>query len=141
MTKHARAQRSRTTRRNSRVGGSLLAVLLLPYALPVGFAAWIVGSVIAMAVLVGLILAVAALIPIAGAVAVVGAVTVPVTAVYLLTLGVLATGMILAAQRVWAWCQSVRAWMATGVAHYGEPVIRASAPTLAAQMSRTVSTH
>ena len=140
MIKLSRTQRRRTDRRIGRVGGSFIGILVVPYALPIGIVLWLLGSVIGLAALVVLILAVVALVPVAGAVAVVGAVTLPVIAVYLLTIGILASAMILTAQRAWDWTLPVRAWIAAGLALRGERVARATVPMPATQRSRTVST-
>lgn len=129
MTKLSRTQQRRADRQIGRVGGSLPGILLLSYALPIGIVVWALGSVVAMAMLVALILAIVAMVPIAGAVAVVGAVTLPVAAVCFLAIGLLATGIILSAQRAWALSESVRAWITAGLARRDERVARADMPT------------
>lgn len=138
--KRRRTPRPRTNRLTGRAGATLVGSLLLPYALPVGIIAWMLGSAIALAALAALILAAVAMVVLAAVVASAGAIVLPATAVYLLTLGFLGTMTILTAQRALTWYQSLRTRAAEGRARRRERGTHraASSALLASQVSRSL---
>lgn len=140
MTKLSRTQRHRTDRRVGWVGAGILGVLVLPYALPVGIVAWLLGSVVAMAAMAVVVLAVVAMVPITASVAIVGAVTLPITILFLLTIGSLATAMILTAQRAWDWSLSARSWIEASLARRAERVVEAHAAASSVRASESAWT-
>lgn len=138
--KRRRTPWPRTNRLTGLAGATLVGFLLLPYALPVGIIAWMLGSAIALAALAALILAAVAMVVLAAVVASAGAIVLPATAVYLLTLGFLGTMAILTAQRALNWYQSLRTRAAEGRARRRERGTHraASSALLASQVSRSL---